>query len=151
MREGKCVILVGEDRSCGAHRNAAKYDVWLLLDSDGCVGRKDCGTDRSGGTLRAEPADIYTGVRFLIFGKNCPLQTEQNDFDYNWEKNPVYFVIFNGSEASTIWVARGSHKYIFRSDDENAKLFYVNKTEEVRLPTECVFFELGNERCVGVG
>lgn len=48
------------------------------------------------------------GGRFLITGKDYPLETRHNDFGDRREKNPGYLVIAYGLEECPILVPSGS-------------------------------------------
>lgn len=45
-----------------------------------------------------------------------------------------------GSEKYMIWVAPEGQDHVFHFDEKNAKLCEIMKTEDLRLPRECVLF-----------
>lgn len=66
-------------------------------------------------------------------------------------KKEEYFLIVNGLEEHTIWIAPGSQKNVFFFDEGKAKMCKIILMEEVGLPGECVIFEHGNVQDAGGG
>ena len=75
------------------------------------------------------PADALripvSGGRFLAHGKDAARQSPHFDEQpaiplcaENTSKYPGYFVIVTGVSKATLWVAKGSHKYVFGSSFE---------------------------------
>lgn len=50
-----------------------------------------------------------TGGRYLLTGEGCSVQTGHNDFEYEQDRNPKYFLLVRGLEVTTIWVRHGWH------------------------------------------
>lgn len=51
----------------------------------------------------------------------------------------MFVVIVNGAEGCIILVIPGSRIYMFYSDEKKAKMCQVIMTEQVRLPSGCIF------------
>lgn len=80
-----------------------------------------------------------TGGHFQITEKDRLRQTEHYDTEHRRKKHLEYFVLVNGTEECTIWVAPRNQHYVFHADDEKLKMCKIIKMEEMKLSRQCVY------------
>lgn len=87
-----------------------------------------------------------TGRPFLITAKDWTPKTVQNGFEHRTMKDPWYLVIVNRSWKCTIQFSHGIHCNLFFFDEYKANMCIVIRPEEMKLPTQRVFFGHENAR-----
>jgi hypothetical protein len=121
----------------------AHLDVWVSM----ALASLDI--DRGG----SRPVFIpRTGGRFLLTGKHCERQTGHNDFPVrNPEDSPGYFAIVTGAETATIWVAPGSHAYVFYPQEAKSLLSQSLVMTQITIPRFSIFVGHGHLQHAGAG
>lgn len=72
--------------------------------------------------------------QILINRMDCQPKMGHSYFERCSGKNPGYFMIVNGSEECSIWVAVGRYNFVVGSDEAKAKIRKVMKMEDMSLP-----------------
>lgn len=139
-------------------RRRASLDVWigsllslLNIDKDGMEG------------FRAMVP--RTGGRFLLTAKNCPDQCGHNDFDHRKAmgasvksgneymklsaSSPGFFTLTTCNYPVSLWVAPGSHRYVYESDDVKEILAKSLRMIKVNIPSYSVFVGHGHVQHAG--
>lgn len=109
------------------------------------------------------PPPLYapdTGGRFLATGPKCRPQVPHCDFKwYETQgdsksvglKYPGYFCIVTTSSPTPLWVARGSHRYIWQSEGKKKKIEEAMRMEKIIIPPFSMFFARGDVTHAGAG
>lgn len=84
-----------------------------------------------------------SGARFLLTGDGFPPKCGHNDFDNNQGTCLGFFINAKGPEASHLWVADGSYKYIHYDGETKRLLYDIIQIAVINIPTHSVFIEHG--------
>lgn len=124
-------------------RRRAFLDVWIGL----VVSQMNL--DANG---RFEAFIPRTGGRWILTGIKCLPQCGHNDFPViAGFACPGYFVIVTGLERAYLWVAPGSHNYVYYSAEDRQTLGSTLKMERFTIPPSSIFIGHGHVQHAGDG